>query len=77
MQVSLKSAAGSDAGTVELADDVFGITPNVSVMHQVIVAQLAHRRADRQSQPHLRPGLPGRQEPARHALHEVGAARQW
>ncbi len=49
MEVSLKSATGSDAGTVELADEVFGITPNVSVMHQVIVAQLAHRRAGTQS----------------------------
>ena len=49
MEVSLKSAAGSDTGTVELADDVFGITPNVSVMHQVVVAQLAHRRAGTQS----------------------------
>lgn len=49
MQVSLKSIAGSDTGTVELADDVFGIAPNVSVMHQVIVAQLAHRRAGTQS----------------------------
>jgi large subunit ribosomal protein L4 len=49
MQVSVKSATGSDAGTVDVADDVFGITPNVSVMHQVIVAQLAHRRAGTQS----------------------------
>jgi len=49
MQVSVKSASGSDAGTVDVADDVFGITPNVSVMHQVIVAQLAHRRAGTQS----------------------------
>src|SRR6476646_7851278 len=49
MQVSVKNPAGSDAGTVDLADDVFGITPNVSVMHQVIVAQLAHRRAGTQS----------------------------
>jgi len=49
MQVSVKSASGSDAGTVDDADDVFGITPNVSVMHQVIVAQLAHRRAGTQS----------------------------
>jgi large subunit ribosomal protein L4 len=49
VEVALKSSTGSDAGTVELADDVFGITPNVSVMHQVIVAQLAHRRAGTQS----------------------------
>jgi large subunit ribosomal protein L4 len=49
VQVSLKSAAGADSGTVDLADDVFGIAPNVPVMHQVVVAQLAHRRAGTQS----------------------------
>jgi large subunit ribosomal protein L4 len=49
VQVSLKSAAGADSGTVDLADDVFGIAPNVAVMHQVVVAQLAHRRAGTQS----------------------------
>jgi len=43
--VTVKSAAGADAGTVELPDAVFGIEPNVPVMHQVVTAQLAHRRA--------------------------------
>ena len=38
-----------DAGTVELDDAVFGIQPNVPVMHQVVTAQLAHRRAGTQS----------------------------
>ena len=47
--VTLRSSTGSDAGTVELADDVFGIEPNVAVMHQVVTAQLAARRAGTQS----------------------------
>ena len=48
-QVTLKNAAGKDAGTVDLDDDTFGIQPNVPVMHQVVTAQLAARRAGTQS----------------------------
>ena len=48
-QITLKNAAGKDAGNVELVDDVFGIQPNVPVMHQVVTAQLASRRAGTQS----------------------------
>ena len=44
-QITLKNPAGKDAGTVDLDDRVFGIQPNVPVMHQVVTAQLAHRRA--------------------------------
>jgi len=47
--VDLKTAAGTANGTVELADDVFGIEPNVPVMHQVVTAQLAARRSGTQS----------------------------
>lgn len=47
--VTLKSAAGKDKGTVELAADVFGVQPNVPLMHQVVTAQLAKRRAGTQS----------------------------
>jgi large subunit ribosomal protein L4 len=47
--VTLLSRTGTEAGTVELADDVFGIEPNVPVMHQVVVAQLAARRSGTQS----------------------------
>ena len=43
--VTMKTASGDDAGPVELPDDVFGIEPNVAVMHQVVTAQLAARRA--------------------------------
>jgi len=47
--VTVKSPAGGKGGTVELADEVFGIEPNVPVMHQVVTAQLAARRAGTQS----------------------------
>ncbi len=40
----MKTAAGADGGTVELPDDLFGIEPNVAVMHQVVTAQLAAKR---------------------------------
>ena len=44
-QITIKNAAGKDAGTVDLDDAMFGIQPNVPVMHQVVTAQLAARRA--------------------------------
>ena len=43
--VDVHTPAGAKAGTVDLADDVFGIEPNVAVMHQVVTAQLGARRA--------------------------------
>ena len=39
-----KDAAGKAAGNVELDDAMFGIEPNVPVMHQVVTAQLAAKR---------------------------------
>ena len=36
---------GGKAGSVDLDDRVFGIEPNVSVMHQVVNAQLAAKRS--------------------------------
>ncbi len=44
-QLTMKTASGGDGGTVELPDDIFGIEPNVAVMHQVVNAQLAAKRA--------------------------------
>src|SRR5437016_2293020 len=44
-QLTMKTATGGDGGTVELPDHIFGIEPNVAVMHQVITAQLAAKRA--------------------------------
>jgi len=45
MKLDVKSAAGADAGTVDVPDELFGITPNVAVMHQVVTAQLAAARS--------------------------------
>lgn len=47
--VTVKTTAGADAGTLELDEATFGIEPNVPVMHQVVTAQLAARRAGTQS----------------------------
>jgi large subunit ribosomal protein L4 len=47
--LTLKTAAGKDGGTIELDDEVFGVEPNVSLMHQVVTAQLAARRSGTQS----------------------------
>ena len=47
--VTVKTAAGKDSGNIELAASLFGVQPNVPVMHQVVTAQLAHRRAGTQS----------------------------
>jgi large subunit ribosomal protein L4 len=44
-KLAVKSQKGTDSGSVELDDTVFGIEPNVAVMHQVVTAQLAARRA--------------------------------
>ena len=47
--INVKKQTGADAGTVELDDKVFGIQPNVPVMHQVVTAQLAGARSGTQS----------------------------
>jgi len=47
--IALKDRTGAEAGTVDLDDALFGVQPNVPVMHQVVTAQLAARRAGTQS----------------------------
>ncbi|MEK7424925.1 MAG: 50S ribosomal protein L4 [Actinomycetota bacterium] len=47
--ITIKTVAGKAAGNLELPADVFGIQPNVPVLHQVVTAQLAARRAGTQS----------------------------
>ena len=42
--INIKSPSGADAGTADLVDEVFGIEPNIPVMHQVVTAQLAAKR---------------------------------
>lgn len=45
MKLDITTAAGAKSGTVDVPDDLFGIVPNTAVLHQVVTAQLAHRRA--------------------------------
>ncbi|MBI2708077.1 MAG: 50S ribosomal protein L4 [Actinobacteria bacterium] len=47
--VDILDATGATTGTVDLDDALFGVQPNVPVMHQVVTAQLAARRAGTQS----------------------------
>lgn len=44
MNLSVKNIEGKTVGGVELDDSVFGIKPNLSVLHQTLVAQQANRR---------------------------------
>ncbi len=48
-QITIKNPAGKDAGKVDLDEALFGVQPNVPLMHQVVTAQLARRRAGTQS----------------------------
>ncbi len=43
--IDIKTAEGKTASTAELADSVFGIEPNIPVMHQVVRMQRASWRA--------------------------------
>ena len=45
MKLDVKSVSGASAGTVDVPDELFGITPNTAVMHQVVTAQLAAARS--------------------------------
>lgn len=44
MKVDLYNKDGQKSGTIELSDDVFGITPNENAMHQAVVAHLNNQR---------------------------------
>jgi len=47
--VDVRKASGETAGSVNLDPAVFELTPNVAVMHQVVVAQLAAARSGTQA----------------------------
>jgi large subunit ribosomal protein L4 len=48
-RVDVRSVDGAVTGTIELDDAMFGIEPNMSVLHQVVTAQLAAARSGTQS----------------------------
>jgi len=45
VKLDVTSVQGTKAGTVDAPDDLFGIEPNTAVLHQVVTAQLAHKRS--------------------------------
>jgi large subunit ribosomal protein L4 len=47
--LTVKTPVGADAGSVDLDPSLFGVEPNVPVMHQVVTAQLAAKRQGTQS----------------------------
>jgi large subunit ribosomal protein L4 len=48
-RVDVRGVDGAVTGTIELDDAMFGIEPNMSVLHQVVTAQLAAARRGTQS----------------------------
>ena len=45
MKLDVTTVGGAKGGSVDLPDEMFGITPNRSVLHQVVTAQLAAARS--------------------------------
>ncbi len=45
MKLPVVDTAGNELRQIDVADEVFGIEPNRSVLHQAYVAQMANRRA--------------------------------
>jgi len=43
--LDVRTQDGGTNGTVDLDDEIFGIEPNLAVLHQVVTAQLAARRS--------------------------------
>jgi large subunit ribosomal protein L4 len=44
MEAKLYSQAGAEIGAIALDESIFGIEPNIPVMHQSMVRQLANAR---------------------------------
>ena len=81
-KVSIVKIDGKKAGEMELADAIFGITPNQAAIHQVVTAQLANRRQGTQSaltRAEVRGGgvKPWRQKGTGRARHGSIRSPQW
>ncbi len=80
--VSTFDMAGKQTGTMELADTVFGIAPNATVMHSAVVNYLANQRQGTQStltRSEVSGGgrKPWRQKGTGHARQGSTRAPQW
>jgi len=47
--LDVRTSAGEPSGSVDIDDALFGVEPNIPVMHQVVTAQLAAKRSGTQS----------------------------
>jgi large subunit ribosomal protein L4 len=82
LTADLYTADGSKKGSVDLNEDIFGIEPNMPVMHQVVTAQLAAARAGTHStktRSEVRGGgrKPWRQKGLGRARHGSIRSPQW
>jgi large subunit ribosomal protein L4 len=82
LTAELYTADGTRKGEVELNEDIFGIEPNTAVMHQVVTAQLAAKRAGTHStktRAEVRGGgaKPWRQKGLGRARHGSIRSPQW
>lgn len=72
--VARRSLAGAELGVVDLEPTIFGIEPHVAVLHQVVTAQLAAKRAGTQSTKTRKEVRGGGRKPFRQK--GTGSARQ-
>jgi large subunit ribosomal protein L4 len=82
MKLDVTTVGGARAGSVDLPDDMFAITPNRSVLHQVVTAQLAAARSgthSTKSRADVRGGgaKPWRQKGTGRARHGSIRSPQW
>ncbi len=82
LSIDRRTVTGGSAGTVELDETIFGIQPNVPVLHQVVTAQLAAARSGTHStktRADVRGGgaKPWRQKGTGRARHGSIRSPQW
>ena len=82
MKLDVTTVGGAKAGSVELPDEMFAITPNRSVLHQVVTAQLAAARSgthSTKSRAQVKGGgaKPWRQKGTGRARHGSIRSPQW
>ena len=82
MKLDVTTVGGAKAGSVELPDEMFAITPNRAVLHQVVTAQLAAARSgthSTKSRAQVKGGgaKPWRQKGTGRARHGSIRSPQW
>jgi len=82
MRVPVRNMVGETVGEIDLRDDVFGIEPNLAVMHQAVVRQIANARLgthDTKTRSEVRGGgaKPWRQKGTGRARQGSIRAPQW